>query len=449
MSTLSRLFDLALILSLPALFDLACGNAIHSPAPDAATAASDAPAADIADDAASTADGGADSAEADDSARAEPVGLAVIHGSSDYTSSLLSLVDPATATLVHDNCLNSGSVAPQLSQALSGDVVLPSAPLPGHPLVLIDRHNGALVWVNPADCTVARQLSVSTGFVANPHDVVAMTPSKFYVTRNSTNLSPTADPSDLDEGGDLLILDLDLGKAVSRIDLAGYAAGGVGINPNPDRARVLDGKIYVTLNNLSADMTTQAGPGRVVVVDPTIDKVISVIDLPAFKDCSAIVPVPGKVGALAVACSGFFGDGADQIKSSGVALIDTSVSPATVLPLMAAAFGRPVSFADLAVASPGLAFIIVPGDFSGSPPDQLWQFDFTRGVPQKLIDAGSAWVLGGLVFDPAAQRVFVGDADPQSPRLHVLDVSVSPPAELASLNSDPAKSLFPRYLGLY
>jgi hypothetical protein len=413
MSTPSRPFVSALILSLPAFFGLACGSG--------------APAA---------------------SGSAGPTGLAVIHGSSDYTSSLLSLVDPATATLVHDNCLNSGSVAPQLSQALSGGVVLPSAPLPGHPLVLIDSLNSALLWVNPVDCTVVRQLSVGTGFKAFPHDVVAVTPTKFYVTRYMTNSSPTADPSDLDEGGDLLILDLDLGMAVARIDLAPYAAGGAGINPNPDRARVVDGKIYVTLNNFSADMVTQAGPGRVVVVDPATDTVSSFIDLPDFRDCGAIVPVPGKQGALAVACSGFFSDPA-QINSSGVALIDTSVSPASVAPLMAAAFGRPLSFADLAVVSPTLALVVVPGDFSGSAPDSLWQFDFARGVPQKVLDASSAWVLGGLVFDPATQRVFLGDADPQSPKLHVFDVSGSAPVELASLDSDPAKGLVPRYLGLY
>jgi hypothetical protein len=414
MTKTSRRIDLALILSLPALFGLACG--------------SDAPAA---------------------SGSAGPTGLAVIHGSVDYTSSLLSLVDPATATLVRDNCLNSGSVAPQLSQALSGDVVLPSAPLPGHPLVLIDQKNNALVWVNPTDCTVARQLSVSARFAANPHDVVAISPNKFYATRYQTNPNPSADPSDLDEGGDLLVLDLDLGKAVSRIDLSSYAAGGAGINPNPDRARVLDGKIYVTLNNLSADMVSQAGPGRVVVVDPATDTVSSVIDLPDFKDCSAIVPVPGRQGWLAVACFGFASDGANQVNGSGVALIDTSVSPATVQSRMAADFGRPVSFADLVVASPTLALIIVPGDYSGSPPDRLWQFDFAGGVPQKLLDATGAWVLGGLAFDPAAQRLFLGDANPQSPKLHVFDVSVSPPAELASLNSDPSKGLLPRYLGLY
>ena len=278
--------------------------------------------------------------------------------------------------------------------------------------------------------------------------MVAVAANKFYVTRNSTNPKPTADPSDLDEGADLLILDLDLGKPVARIDLSPYAVGGAGINPNPDRARVLGGKIYVTLNNFSADFS-QAGPGRVVVVDPATDTVSSVIDLPAFKDCGAIVPVPGQEGALAVACFGAPADGANQFNESGVALVDTSVSPPSVQPLMAAAFGRPLSFADLAVVSPTLAFAVVPGDFSGSPPDQLWQFDFTRGVPQKLLDGSNSFILGGLVFDPGTQRVFLGDADAQAPKLHVLDVSGWPPVELPSFASDPAAGLLPRNLGLY
>jgi hypothetical protein len=423
-----RRFDYAFAPALAVLLGLACSSG----APDGS---------------AGTNDGAAPPAT--DSAGANPGGLAVVHNSADYTSALLSLVDPATATLVRDNCLSSGSKAPQLSQALSGDVVLPSAPLPGHPLVLIDRTNNALVWVNPVDCTVTQEISVSTGFLSNPHDVVAIAPNKFYVTRYSTNPSPSPDPSQLDGGGDLLILDLDLGRPIARIDLAAYAAGGAGIRPNPDRARVFDGKIYVTLNNLNVDPKQTGGPGRVVVVDPTSDTVTSVIELPDFKNCSAIAPVPGQEGALAVVCEGAWADGANQINASGVALIDTSTSPATVQTRMASDFGRPLSYADLAVVNSGVAFAVVSGDFSGSPPDQLWQFDFAGGLPQKLLDASTDYVLGGLVFDPASQRLFLGDADPQSPRLHVFDVSVSPPPELSSLDSDPGRGLQPRYLGLY
>ena len=70
-------------------------------------------------------------------------------------------------------------------------------------------------------------------------------------------------------------------------------------------------------------------------------------------------------------------------------------------------------------------------------------------MPQKLLDGSTSFVLGGLVFDPDTQRVFLGDADAQSPKLHVFDVSVWPPTELPSFASDPAAGLLPRALGLY
>ena len=51
-------------------------------------------------------------------------GLAVLN--SDYSTTSLSLVDPTTHAVVHDDCVDSNTVPPTLSLALSGDVALPS-----------------------------------------------------------------------------------------------------------------------------------------------------------------------------------------------------------------------------------------------------------------------------------------------------------------------------------
>ncbi|HEX7597206.1 MAG TPA: hypothetical protein VF518_03265, partial [Polyangia bacterium] len=57
-------------------------------------------------------------------------GMAVIN--SDFVAaSSLSLLD-RNGQLMSEGCFNSGSRTPGLSQALSGDVVLPSQPQPGH-----------------------------------------------------------------------------------------------------------------------------------------------------------------------------------------------------------------------------------------------------------------------------------------------------------------------------
>jgi len=391
---------------------------------------------------AGTAEGG-DASDATFSPAAA-AGLAVIHGDKSYTASLLSLVDPVSGTLIRDNCLNSGTVAPGLSKALSGDVVLPSAPLPGNPLILIDRGNSNLIWVDPVHCTAIRQINVGQGFMANPHDVLAVTASKIYVTRYGSNPKPA---TPLDGGGDLLVLDPDQSQPLSRIDLAPLASA-PGVNPNPDRGQVLGGKLFVTLNNFSADFS-KAGPGRVVIVDPATDTVTGSIDLPGLKNCGAIVPVPGRPASLAIACAGAFADGADQIKASGIAIVDTSASPPSVTSLTATSFGRPVSGSDLAMINANLGLVVVPGDFSGKPADQMWSFDLAAGLPHMILESQAAFVLGGLVFDRISQRVFVGDADATTPRVRVFDVSGPSPHELPSISSDPEKGLLPRSVGLY
>jgi hypothetical protein len=435
------------LLLLP-LFALACGSSESSDpadaaAPDAAQIADAAPVDDGGEGDALPAisDGGLaqDAGAADTLAPVQPAGLAVVHGDSKYTSSLLSLLDPSTGALVHDNCLNSGSATPGLSQALSGDVVLPSTPLPGHPLVLIDRINNNLIWVNPAECKVTKQISVKD----NPHDALAVSANKLYVTRYNTDPKPA---TALDGGGDLLVLDMAQGQPVARIDLAPFV-GGSGFTPNPDRGLVLGGKLYITLNGFNADFS-KAAPGRVVVVDPSTDTVVGTINLPGLQNCGPIAPVPGMPKALAVACAGAYSD-PDRLNVSGIALVDTATTPATVTTVLASVFGRPLSTSDMAMVGPGLGLVVVPGDFSGTPADTLWRFDFVGGPPQRVLSAKGSFVLGGLVYNPTSQRAFIGESDAKAPSVHVMDVSSAVPVELAPIDSDPSKGMLPRSIGLY
>ena len=128
------------------------------------------------------------------------------------------------------------------SKTISGDVVLPSQPQRGGQVVLIDRGNTALTFVNPATCVVDRQHSVKAGFnFANPHDVVIVSDSKAYVTRYDRNAAP-ANP--MAAGDDVLIIDPRDGALRGRIDLSSYAptVTGATIQARPDRAIIAAGQ---------------------------------------------------------------------------------------------------------------------------------------------------------------------------------------------------------------
>src|SRR5204862_7576253 len=99
-------------------------------------------------------------------------GLAVV--GSDFMSTVVSIIS-ADGTLAKDDCIDSGTMGGKLSMTLSGDVTLPSQPQRARELWLIDRGNAALTVLNPQTCAVRGQVSVSTGFKSNPHDIAVIT----------------------------------------------------------------------------------------------------------------------------------------------------------------------------------------------------------------------------------------------------------------------------------
>ena len=153
-------------------------------------------------------------------------GIAVVNG--DYQSTSISLLDPAKGLLNNPDCINSGTHVPGITLALSGDVGLPSEPQPDHELVAIDHANSALTWIDSTTCKPVRQLNVSTGFYSNPHDVIAVSATKAYVTRYEKNATPTASTTDFDDGDDLLIIDPSVPAITGRIALSSYATAVTG-----------------------------------------------------------------------------------------------------------------------------------------------------------------------------------------------------------------------------
>ncbi len=369
-------------------------------------------------------------------------GMVVVH--SDYKSTSVSLVDPATATVTQDDCIDSGSKQPVLSMALSGDVALPSQTQSDGTLVLIDRKNAALVWLTPATCTVTKQLSVGTGFLANPQDLVPISATKAYVSRFDSNAS--AGKQAFDGGNDLLVIDPQAGTMTGRVDLASLATSAA-VLPRPTHAILANGKVYVALNEISADFMVY-GTGRVAIVDPGTDAVVGSIDLPTLSNCDGLDYVASQKKLL-VSCRGD-GGSATPAGTSAVLVYDVSgATPMLTKTIAASALGNRAVGGLLTAVSDTTAIVAVNGDFSGTPPDSLWSLDLVSGSASSLATASGAFVLGTAAADTTSHRVFVTDASTATPKVTIYDSSAAALKDAGAIDTASKRGLPPRLIGWY
>jgi len=371
--------------------------------------------------------------------------IAVVN--SDYTSSSVSLLD-RDGNLVADGCLHSGTGTPGLAATLSGDVVLPTQVPVGGPLVLVDRTNAALTFVEPSTCAVLGQLAVSTGFRSNPQDFVALSATKAYVVRQDPNPVPTPALDDFDEGNDLLVVDPSTSKIAGRIDLAPYAPAGV--LPRGHRALLAGDKVFVSLNAISDDYSTY-GSGRIVVVNPAVDQVLGVIDMPTVKNCGAMTFVASPPRLL-VACAGAYDDPAGQAATSGIVAIDlTPPAPVISAQLLASTLGTaPFSNTTIAAIDGSSVLAVAVGDFTGSPPDSLWFLPLDGRAATKVLDSSEGFALGAVVVDPERHMVFANDGTTMSPaflRTFDFDTGFFIPGKTVKTN--PTQKLPPRGLVMF
>jgi len=429
--------------TLPCIFMITCAalaaacsvDASGTSMPDTGTTPIDAPDGG-AGDGAPASDG---AAGPDGLAPSAARGLAVLATPADFSSTRVSILG-ADGALVTEDCIHSevGSGGGS-SLTLSTDVTLPSQPQRGGELWVVDRGNVALLVLDPATCGVRRQLSVSTGFRANPHDVVVLSETKAYVTRYEKNLSVT-DPASTSGGDDILVVNPATGAVTGRIPLASYAApvDGATIQARPDRAVIAAGKVFVTLGSQDAHFAA-TGEGRVVVIDPATDQVTASLALTGLSSCSEMDVRPSEA-TLYVAC------GLDNLVQSGVALIDLSVDPPAVKRVVAAQVlgSQPLNFSWVAAVSPARVLVGTFGSFAPAVSDAVFAFDPGTGRAVSLASA-DAYNLGRA--SAGGGRLFVPDATAARPRILIFDVSgasLDPPPQPQSLDFDPAKRLLPR-----
>ncbi len=373
-----------------------------------------------------------------------PVGFAVVN--SDFSSTSISLLNNSGG-LAHADCVHSSTSGG--SSTISSDVTLPSQPQRGNQLVLIDRGNGALTFLNPTTCEIDRQFSVKGGLTfPNPHDVVILGNTKAYVTRYERNAGVTL-------GDDLYIIDPATGASAGRIDLSSYAApvSGKTIQARPDRAVLANGKVMVTLNSTTPSYPYTYAEGRLVVVDPATDTAIQNLALTGLKNCEGLDYLPAAKVVL-VSCAGTF-NSPDQALESGIAVVDVATTPIKLKQIISGqAFGAgPVTFLWVLGAPtatrPNRAFTATFGSFatatSPAAPDLIQMFDFVSGATTSIASS-TAFALGRPAV--GSGRLLIPDAKASQPRIHVYDITGTP-TETSAFEPDPINHLPPRELAGY
>jgi len=203
---------------------------------------------------------------------------------SDFQSTTISVFDAESLTMIAENVLNSGTVTPLLSTALSGDVVLAQRPTTTSDWVLIDRTNGTLDIVDDS-YSVVNQISVGS----NPHDYLELSATQGFVARFGFSLAN--DGKSVADGDDLLEVNPQSGALGTKIAMTPFTAPAANSTvtsaPIYGRADLLlpvQNRVYAVLQNLSSNFF--GGEAIVVVIDPVAKAKTARLQIYGVKNCA-------------------------------------------------------------------------------------------------------------------------------------------------------------------
>jgi len=382
-----------------------------------------------------------------------PCGRGLVVIESDYQSSNVSLLD-FDGQVLSESLLSSSTASSGFGVQLSGDVVAPSSLQEGDDLVLIDRYPaGVLRFVELATARVTAELSVATGFRANPQDYLPLAPGRAYVARYEAN--PNAGRQAWDDGADILIVDPSVPAITGRIDLSEALAGEPAqFSAHPARLLNVSGRIFALLAAYADDYGSGTA-SRLVELDPATDSLLSTLVLDGLRGCTSLAASPDDK-TLAVACTG------DDLRSkqpklagSGLALLDIEGTPQLVRRFDAAELGQAVLGFGIAYSAPGQLLFSTLGHFDDAfapaAQDALLRLDASSGQVDALLQsAGEPFTLGGARCAVSCGACFATDAKRAGGS--VLRFAVDADGNFAqpiAFRAETRVGLPPRYLGVF
>jgi hypothetical protein len=373
-----------------------------------------------------------------------PRGLVV--AATDLSQSANIGLASTSGEMLSPSIVSTASLPTGFTTALGGDIAFPSTPSSGDDVVILDRYpRSVLTWVNLATAVVRSQLSVATGFSANPHDYVPVSQRKAYVTRFNSNADPGREP--YDAGGDLLSIDPSIPSITGRVDVAGSFPKSAGFTVHPDRALQVGSRVYVVLPYY--DPAYNSGDSWVAAIDPTSDAVIDSIRLSAVSGCSGLDVAPDQK-SVAVICSGRW-HGVSTADSSASAIVGLTLEPelseAWRVPASGVG-GRSFGF-EVAFVAPTQVLALQLGD--RGPPlinDEAYVVDIETGKAVSVLESADMPVTlsaGPCNYD--CGLCFMADA--QRRAIHRL--KFDSPAQWSLVDSiwDDPTGLPPRMLGFF
>lgn len=340
---------------------------------------------------------------------------------SDRASTAIAMLD-VDGNLITEAWIDSGTVTAVLAATLDGDVVMPSLPVGGNTLNLLNQLGATVITrIEIPSGQVLSQFSAQrpepagdgnlTRFRANIQDMLDLHDGTVLVTRFEPNRREGAQPLDL--GNDAVIVRLSDGELLARVSFESVDASvdGALYYARPTTMTPVGDSVLVATTRL--DELFNSGPAAVAVIDLET-RTAHALELPGLADCLESVVVPGDSAHAIVLCAGdtFTTMDARRARAGVVYVAVDGVGEPVVESIWRASehTDTPVPSNGLVSLGGTLIAVNAMGDRNENTSDTYVTIDLATGATTNAFSTEGAFVISKGAFVRERHQLLVPDA---------------------------------------